>query len=262
MCNKILSKCRLLAFACLALAAPGLLTVPAARGEQPDLKAEFLQLCDTNYKLVEEQARAVERNGKRAHYWDSYVVRALCVAYDMTGKQEYLDACKLWADRMIENQNGMNPKGAYYWLNQQDFLTVAVHFPPDITPTVMMYCLESYSAGLPYLKPGTDRTKGAMSQLNKTFRWTVSNQRGQTDIDYATQWGSKFAGMPFHMYVYANHLPDSEKLVQAADKELSYVTRILKEIPASQQRDQVAVFLIMSYAEKVSPGSIDRGSRK
>ena len=370
MCKKILSKCRLLAFACLALVASGLLTVPAARGEKPDLKAEFLQLCDANYELVEKQARAVERNGKRAFYWDSYVVRALCVAYDMTGKQEYLDACKVWSDRMIENQNGMNPKGAYYmqygrkpgedtgswyaadcssialgvlatgvrctdpeekakyvssvksfaklvidnyvrpsggvtdgiwsksdkewwcssgifgsvafhlyietgdesylkvglgtidWLNQQDFLTVAVHFPPDITPTVMMYCLEAYSAGLPYLEAGTDRYKAAMAQLDRTFRWTVNNQLGQTDIDYATQWGSKFAGMPFHMYVYANHLPGSETLVQAADKELSYVTGILKQIPASQQRDQLALFLMVSYAEKVSPGSIDRGSKR
>ncbi len=32
----------------------------------------------------------------------------------MTGKQEYLDACKLWSDRMIECQNAMIPKGAYY----------------------------------------------------------------------------------------------------------------------------------------------------
>lgn len=369
MCKMILRKRRLIPSACLGLAAFVLPAVPAALGEKPSLKAEFLKLCDANCKLVEKQAQTTERQG-RAFYWDSYVVRALCVAYDMTGKQEYLDTCKLWSGRMIEFQNGMNPKGAYYmqygrkpgddkgnwyaadcssialgvlatgvrctdptekakyvnsvksfaklvidnyvrpsggvtdgiwprsdkewwcssgifgsvafhlyretcdksylkvglgtidWLNRQDLQTVAVNFPPTIKPTVVMYCLEAYSASLPYLEAGTDRYKAAMVQLDRTFRWTVKNQLGQTDIDYATQWGSKFAGMPFHMYVYANHLPGNDKLVQAADKELSYVTRIMQKTAASNQRDQLALFLMMSYAEKLSPGAIDRASRK
>jgi rhamnogalacturonyl hydrolase YesR len=38
----------------------------------------------------------------------------LAVAYDMTGKQEYLDTCRRWSDRMIDYQNQMIPKGAYY----------------------------------------------------------------------------------------------------------------------------------------------------
>jgi rhamnogalacturonyl hydrolase YesR len=38
----------------------------------------------------------------------------VAVAYDMTGKKAYLDACKHWSDRIIEYQKGMIPKGAYY----------------------------------------------------------------------------------------------------------------------------------------------------
>jgi len=41
-------------------------------------------------------------------------VRALAVAYDMTGKRAYLDACRRWSDRIIEYQSRMIPKGAYY----------------------------------------------------------------------------------------------------------------------------------------------------
>ena len=355
--------------ACLVIVVCGLLPTSSARAAEPDWKAQFLRLCDANSNLVEKQARAAERDGKRVFYWDSYVVRALCVAYDMTKKQEYLDACKLWSDRMIAFQSGMDPKGAYFmqygrkpgehegswfvadcasialgvlatgvrctdpvekakylssvksyaqlvidnyvrpsggvtdglwkesdeewwcstgifgslafhlytetgdksylkfglgaidWLNKQDLETVAVHFPPDITPTVMFYCMEGYSASLPYLTPGTERYEKAMVQIDKTFRWSIQRQLGRGKIDYATQWGSKFAGMPFHMYVYADHVPGNEALVQAADKELAYVAGILQQTPASQQRDQLALFLMMCYAEKVSPGSIDRGSK-
>jgi hypothetical protein len=45
---------------------------------------------------------------------DAHAVRALAVAYDMTGKRAYLEACRRWSDRIIEYQSRMIPKGAYY----------------------------------------------------------------------------------------------------------------------------------------------------
>lgn len=45
---------------------------------------------------------------------DSYAVRALCVAYDMTGNEKYLDACREWSERMVRYQKKMIPHGAYY----------------------------------------------------------------------------------------------------------------------------------------------------
>lgn len=343
---------------------------PAVLGTEPDLRAEFFALCDESVSILKEQARTEKRIG-RAFYWDSYVVRALCVAYDMTGEETYLDACKLWSDRMLEYQQGMTPEGAYYmqygrkpgdkqgnwyvadcssialgvlatgircedpaeksryldsvksfaelvidnfvrpsggvtdgywpksdeewwcstgifgsvafhlyketgdesylkvglgtidWLNQHDLLTVAVHFPQEtITPTVMMYCLEAYSTGLPYLEPGSDRYRDTVAQLAKAHGWMLANWRGKADIDYISQWGSKFGGLPFHAYVHARHLPDSGDLVAAADRELRYIAARIEQAEPSRQRDQLALFAMMSYAEKLSPGTLFRASRK
>ncbi|MFH1922212.1 MAG: hypothetical protein ABIP48_20300, partial [Planctomycetota bacterium] len=325
---------------------------------------------DAGSKIVEKQARTTDRIG-RAFYWDSYVVRALAVAYDMTGKEEYLNACKLWSDRMIEYQEGMIPRGAYYmqygrkpgeqeggwyvadsasiahgvlatavrskdpaekerylnsvesfaklvmenfvrpsggvtdgywpksdrewwcssgifgslafclydetgeesylkiglgtidWLNRQDLLTVAVHFPPEtITPTVMMYCLEAYSAGLSHLEPGTERYQAALAQWSKALEWMSTNLGGQAGIDYISQWGSKFGGLPFHMYVYARHVPGSGRVAEAADAELRHIAGMLAKAASSNQRDQLALFAMMSYAEKLSPGSTYRASTR
>ena len=339
-------------------------------GAEPTQQAEFLALCDANRPLVERQARATERMG-RAFYWDSYVVRALCVAYDMTGKREYLDACRLWSDRMIEYQNAMIPAGAYYmqygrrpgedkgdwyvadcasialgvlatsircadpaekrrylnsvqsyaklvadnfvrptggvtdgywpksdqewwcstgiygslafclydetrdakyleiglgsirWLNQQDLLTVSEHFPPkEIRPTVLMYCLEAYSAGLPHLESGSELHKAAMSQLDKMRGWMTQNLGGRAGIKYVSQWGSKFGGLPFHLYIYAKYVSPGDDVIRQADDELRYIADALRDAPPSNQRDQLALFAVFSYSEKVSPGSIYRTSRR
>ena len=344
---------------------PQPVTCPAF-GEEPELRAEFFRLCDAGYPTVEKQARTTEQIG-RAYYWDSYLVRALVVAYDMTGKQEYLDACKLWSDRMIEHQERMLPKGAYYmqygrrpgedqgnwyvadcssialgvlatavrcpeppqrqryrrsvesfaelvagnfvrpsggvtdgywpksnkewwcstgiygslafclynetgeerylkiglgaidWLNRQDLLTVAKHYPPEtIKPTVMMYCLEAYSAGLPHLQPGSERHQLAMAQLAMAYAWMSANWDGQAGIDYVSQWGSKFGGLPFHMVIYARHVPESEEVVAVADRELRYISGVLGKAAPSSQRDQLALFAMMSYAEKLSPRALYR----
>jgi hypothetical protein len=341
-----------------------------AHGGEPDLKAEFLTLCDAGFPIIEEQARTDERIG-RAFYWDSYLVRALAVAYDMTGKEEYVGACKLWSDRMIHYQKGMIPNGAYYmqygrrpgqdkgdwyvadcssiaqgvlatavrctdpvekdrylrsvtsfaqlvsdnfvrptggvtdgywrksdkewwcstgifgslafwlydetgdrpylraglgtidWLNQQDLLTVAVHFPAkEITPTVMMYSLEAYSAGLPHLEAGTERHKSAVAQLAKAHAWMLENQGGKAGIDYISQWGSKFGGLPFHMYVHCGHVSGIQDVVQSADRELRYIADVLEKSPPSNQRDQLALFAMMSYAERLSPGALFRTSKR
>lgn len=343
-------------------------TSPALCGAEPDLRAEFLALCDANRPLVERQARATERMG-RAFYWDSYVVRALCVAHDMTGQREYLDAAKLWSDRMIEYQKAMIPAGAYYmqygrrpgedkgewfaadcssialgvlatavrctdpaekrkyldsvqrfaklvadhfvrptggvtdgywsqsdqewwcstgiygslafclydemheakyldigrgairWLNQQDLLTVSEHFPPkEIRPTVLMYCLEAYSAGLPHLEPGSELHKSAMVQLGKLHGWMAQNLGGRAGINYVGQWGSKFGGLPFHLYIYAKYVPDADDVIRLADGELRYIADALRNAAPSNQRDQLALFALMSYCEKISPGKIYRTS--
>ncbi|HLA40952.1 MAG TPA: hypothetical protein VJ417_13205 [Candidatus Glassbacteria bacterium] len=45
---------------------------------------------------------------------DSYAVRALAVAADLSGRKQYMRACRAWADRMLDYQERMVPRGAYY----------------------------------------------------------------------------------------------------------------------------------------------------
>jgi hypothetical protein len=341
----------------------------AAPGDKPDLTAEFLRLCDGGVKVLYEQA-IVERP-ERPFYRDSYTVRGLAAAYDVTGKPEYLRACKRWSDRMIEYQNGMIPKGAYYmqygrrpgqdkghsyvadcssialgvlatavrcddpaekakysdsvkafaklvadnwvrpsggvtdgywpggdkefwcstgifgslafclyketgdeaylkigrgtidWLNRQDVLTVAdkeKSFPRHgMEPTLLMYCLEAYSAGLPYLEAGSPRREAAMRQLAVAHQWMLGNMAGRSEAEYLSQWGSKLGGLPFHLYVYAAQAPGNDKLTAAGDELLRHLGGILDRVSPSTQ---LAAFALMSYAERVSPGSIYRTSKQ
>ena len=71
-------------------------------------RAQFFQLCETACPLMDKVDRGV------AFYIDSYAIRALAVAYDMTGKTQYLDVCRRWSARMVEHQKRMTPHGAYY----------------------------------------------------------------------------------------------------------------------------------------------------
>ena len=87
-------------------------------------RAPFLKLCDlAACELDKEITVYIEsryRQGEdpRTHhvpfFEDSYGVRALAVAYDMTGEKKYLDACTRWADCVVACQQRMVPKGAYF----------------------------------------------------------------------------------------------------------------------------------------------------
>ena len=81
----------------------------------------FLVLADLAVRALNEEPPDREgwkkNPGLRNYYMffvDSYAVRALAVAYDLTGRQRYLDACKTWTDRIVRHQDRMIPAGAYY----------------------------------------------------------------------------------------------------------------------------------------------------
>ena len=90
----------------------------------------------------------------------------------------------------------------------------------------------------------------------------ADNLGGRAAIDYVSQWGSKFGGLPFHLYVYDRHAPPRDDLVQLADGELRHIAAILQRSPPSTQRDQLALFAVLAYSEKLSPGSIYRTSKR
>ncbi len=87
------------------------------------LKETFLQMCDRACSELGKDITPFEEKYRdtpdpQTHHTpffeDAYAVRALCAAYDMTGKRQYLDTCRHWADRVVAFQDRMIPKGAYY----------------------------------------------------------------------------------------------------------------------------------------------------
>jgi rhamnogalacturonyl hydrolase YesR len=94
-----------------------------AAGREPDAKIlrHFLGLSDLAARSLvpEPPDREAYRKdpGLRDYYMffvDSYAVRALAVAYELTGRERYWDACRTWSDRMLRHQEKMIPQGAYY----------------------------------------------------------------------------------------------------------------------------------------------------
>jgi hypothetical protein len=338
--------------------------VSAQEGDNPQFKGEFLKLCDAACEELKLPNHGV------VFFRESYVIRALAVAYDMTGKTEYLDACRAWSDRMIAFQEKMTPAGAYFmnygrkpsetkgdwyvadsasiamgvlatarrcsdgaqrrrymdsvrayaklvmdnyvrpsggvtdgiwplsdrewwcstgtfvsvafllyqetgeeayrnaalhgidWLNDMDFKTAGPFTFDKFAATIVMYVFEGYSAGLRYLEPGTQRYAKALAQIDRASAWiTESRQTRFTECEKnPLSWWAKSAGLPFHMYVWARHLPDGAKLVQAADQELVGIGGLLAKAKKKPDmfNNQVMVFALMSYAERIRPGALYR----
>ncbi len=86
-----------------------------------DFQTQFLTFCDlAAAELNKEITRFADRDNAdpATHHMpffeDAHAVRALAVAYDMTGNRKYFDACRRWSDRIIAYQGKMIPSGAYY----------------------------------------------------------------------------------------------------------------------------------------------------
>jgi len=343
---------------------------PVSRAADADFRGRFFRLCDVAATELNRDARQVPK--PVPFYIDSYAVRALCVAFDMTGEPRYLDACRRWSDRMIEFQRRMIPVGAYYmnyarkpgekeggwyvgdsssiamgilatsvrcadpndkaryldsvrlyaklvldnyvgeaggitdglwpkyggewwcssgvfaslafllydetgdeqylqaaldavdWLNRLEPRRIKFNYWKDGAPSVVMYVLEAYSAGLPHLKPGTETHKAALARIAKMLDWMSKNQQGRgakSPWDYNSQWGSKLGGLPFHMYVYSRRLSGRQALRPAADEELRHIGAILFQTDPPDL-SQLACFAMMSYAERLCPGALYRSSRR
>jgi hypothetical protein len=337
----------------------------AAGADEAQLRRQFFSLCDAACRELNTESRKVP------FYHDSYAVRGLGVAYDMTGRPEYLAVCRKWTDRMLDFQDRMTPRGAYYmnygrkpgapqgdwyigdsssialavlatamrtpdaaarsryfesvnayarlvidnyvrpsggvtdglwsqfdgewwcstgifgslafvlykqtgdeaylkigrgaldWLNRQGFENSKHISWKEAAPSVVMYVFEAYSAGMPYLEPGSPLEKTSLAEIRRALRWMADNQVGRgakTSWDYAKQWGSKMGGLPFHMLVYARHLPEGQQLTAAADEELRYLgEQQVAQTPA--KLTQLACFTLMSMAERLQPGFIYRTDR-
>lgn len=166
--------------------------------------------------------------------------------YDETGDKRYLKAAV----------------GAVDWLNKLD-ADKDPHYPlSEMGPTYPMYVLEAYSAGSSHLEPGTGFRGSALAKIAWYLDWTAKQQsRPPREREWPAnvRWGMKFGGLPFHQYVQSRWLPDA-KLVAAADREMDSLADIV--FTSHPELTQLPVFMMMSYAERLSPTAIYRSTRQ
>ncbi len=376
--------CLVTAIIALTLSAP---VVRADDFTNAQFRAHFLRLCDLAATTV------TSRKDKDPFFQDSYAVRALCVAYDMTGKTNYLDACIKWSERMLTNQESMNPPGAYYmnynrrpgqtngdwfaadsssigiaivatavrcggaererllnsakrfadlvitryvkpsggvsdglwskstnewwcssglfgsfafglyantgdekylkaglgaanWLSHWD-LTKKQPFPlSQQGPAMLMYVMECFSAGWPYIAQDTDVKDAAREKVDWCLNWMIQQQQApirwvwvyslrpprlltkpeppqkipmQGPWPLSRWWGMKFGGLPFHEYIFSRYFSD-DNLCAEGDAELE---RLSPLVFAKKKPDmtQLSMFMMMSCAERLDPGDIYRSQK-
>lgn len=152
--------------------------------------------------------------------------------------------------------------GAVDWLNRLD-AEKDPHYPlVEMGPAYPMYVLEAYSAGMSHFEPGTGLRESALAKIAWYLDWTAKQQsRPPREREWPAnvRWGMKFGGLPFHQYVQSHSLSDA-KLVAAADREMDSLADIV--FTRHPELTQLPVFMMMSYAERLSPSAIYRSTRK
>ncbi len=148
--------------------------------------------------------------------------------------------------------------GAVNWLNRLDLDKTEPYPLSDMGPTLPMYVFETYSAGLRHLK-----SNSALAQIAWAVKWMDQQQNtppAERRWQPALRWGMKFGGLPFHQYVWARLLPERKSLTASADREMERLAGIV--FAKKPELTQLAVFMMMSYAERLSPGTVYRSSKK
>jgi len=165
------------------------------------------------------------------------------VLYDQTGDPAYLKV-------------GLQ---AIDWLNRQRFENAQHIDYKEAAPSVLMYVFEAYSAGVPHLQRDPIRWAASQGELRRAADWMAAHQPGRnakSTWKYESQWGSKLGGLPFHLYVWSRFMSQGPALTSAADKDLAHMGKALEG--DRSKLFQLCAFAMMSYAERLSPGSLYR----
>jgi hypothetical protein len=152
--------------------------------------------------------------------------------------------------------------GAVDWLNGWD-LTKDQPFPlSQQGPAMVMYVMECYSAGWPYIVKDESRKNAATAKVTWCFNWMAEQQPKplmERQWPPTKGWGMKFGGLPFHQYVFFRYWPDHEDLAAAGDAEME---RLQKRVfNGAPELTQLPMFMLMSYAERLTPGAIYKSVR-
>jgi hypothetical protein len=192
-------------------------------------------------------------SGFAGEWWSSTSIfsAVLYLAYGETHDPEYLKTAL----------------GATDWLNRHDFNNPQPPAFEALGPGVVFYCFESYATALPYLEPGSPRRKAAEDHIAEALGWMAKNQQGRgakNKLDYLDS-DTYMGGNPFIMCAMARQLPQCRDQAAEAERELRYVYGLLfKDGKPAVTRIQVwelVTWAMMSYAEKLSPGTLFRSSR-
>ena len=149
--------------------------------------------------------------------------------------------------------------GVTDWLDNWD-LTKDQPFPlSQQGPAMIFYVMENYSAGWPYIEKDKAIKPTALAKVNWCFDWILEQQQkpvAESQWPPTKGWGMKAGGLPFHEYVFARYLPEDQKLAAAGDREISKFAAIV--FAGKPEPTQLSMFMLMSYAERMSPGAIYR----
>jgi len=189
--------------------------------------------------------------------------------YANTGDERYLDTALRAAD----------------WLSHWDLIKRQPFPLSQQGPAMAMYVMECYSAGWPYLNQDSARKGAALAKVNWCLNWMTNQQqqpiKHQVWLAYSAPklqtrtpqpekvivqghwpiskgWGMKFGGLPFHEYIFSKYLPDGDKWTAEGDAEMQRLTPIV--FKGKPEFNQLSAFIMMSYAERLSPGSMYRTS--
>jgi hypothetical protein len=147
--------------------------------------------------------------------------------------------------------------GVADWLNAWD-LTKPQPFPlGEQGPTMLMYVMECYSAGWPYIIKGDARR--AKAKVAWCLHWITEEQaKPLADRPWPVTkgWGMKFGGLPFHEYVFSRYLPEDKALLTDGDREMRRLASAVFDGPPKVT--QLSMFMLISYAERLNPGAIYR----
>ncbi|MFV2068478.1 MAG: hypothetical protein ACC645_16025 [Pirellulales bacterium] len=234
----------------------------AVRCEDQAAKQRYINSV-TSFAKVVMADRIGKGGGIIEHLWGNFKEEWWCSTatfgslafhlYDETGDEQYL---KVGLD-------------ALRWMIGRDFRQAKVIGFDQRPSGVVFYDFQLYVAGLKHLPEDSKERQSATMQISKAIQWMAENQRGRgrnPPWSYRDDGHTDMAALPFLMYAFADQLPEHQDLNPAADRELRYVAGLIFESgdPAVSRLKvwELVSWGMLSYAEKLSPGSLFRASKQ
>lgn len=236
----------------------------AADPANVDFKRAFLESCDIACRNIavtapKDDAPPVDPKYRDIFttYKDSYSIRGLAVAYDLTGDVKYLNACRQWANRTVRLQAGMIPAGAYYMnYGRKPGETKGEWFVADSSSNAMAVLATAVRVADPAQK------KRYLDSVRKFAKLVMENYVGPnggiTDgcwPEYAGEWflsTGVFGSAAFHLYKETGEEPYRKVALGAIDflnrQDLYHVQQNVQSTTFDKHAPMVVMYFFEAYA--------------